>query len=66
MGSRVLITGGADGIGAVTTTLFLKRGRGAEVFVADIESSQSEAQMAGLQYFKCDAGFLQIWRRQLQ
>ena len=37
-GQRVLITGGADGIGAVSAALLLKRG--AEVYVADITLSK--------------------------
>jgi hypothetical protein len=51
IGQRVLITGGADGIGAVSAALFLKRG--AEVYVADIKPPDPSANMPGLHYIQC-------------
>ena len=53
-GQRVLVTGGSDGIGAVTAALFHKRG--AEVFVADIKPPEPSTHLPGMHYIPCDAG----------
>ena len=53
-GKKVLITGGSDGIGAVTARMFLKHG--AEVFVADIKPPLPSEHSERLHYIQCDAG----------